>query len=295
MVMIAHVSSGAPLRSLDEVIVRLREVHTSGFYWKPEDLLWQFEEDLRQLLYRAGLRGTFEAKQTGRRERGVGQEGITLGLTHDFVVEVHAEYGWQNVGRADVWTINLGVKDTRPARERLVRALLGEVLSPTEPPETTSQAESQEEGAGEVPEKQYLKGSLIQREPLVVAHCIVFAWGEACDKGYISKSDFTNIVVERLEATDKRKATAAHKSVVAQGYLSPVGVSEYRFTDRAQGFVSEHREELLASPGFQEKMRVLEERLLHGNPRTAQKAQRRLARIRAFLEIALVLPARGKI
>ncbi len=274
----------------DEVIVRLHSVSGYQFYWKPEDLLWQFENDLRKLLYNAGLRGTFEVKQAGRRERGNKREGITLGPAQNFAIEVRAEYGHNS--QADIWTLKVDAKDTAPIRERLSRALQGEVLEPPKPPEPVSKDDIEKDLImadrpglqGELPPpKSYPpRGNLFEREPVTLAYCWVFAWGEASNQGYIQKGAITNIAVEYWELTEKHSATAVHKAVIRFNLMTKARYGNYGFTSEGKAFVRKYREQLLASPKFHQKMEGLAQ---VDNPHFVDGAARVLQRVRRLLKI----------
>ncbi len=293
MDMIAHASTGASSHDPDQVIIKLQYEQDAKLYWRPEDLIYHFEYDLRDLFHRAGLRGVLEVKRIGRRERGIGQEGIALGHPQDFVIEINAEYGQQNKGRADVWFIKVDAKDTTPIRERLTRALAGEklpsILEPPEKPESQPTIpEEPDVSTADVPwptlpgQESSVKEALFRRDPLGMTYCLVFLWGSANADNQVERGVLTNIAMEYYpEFQDKRKTTPIHKSFGQEGFLSRLESGNYQlFLEPIKAFVSEHHDALIASPMFWKKIKKVEG-LSQGNQgrMATQEALRAIERI----------------
>ncbi len=279
--MATQVQQGNALASRDRVTVRLITLSDYRFYWREEDLLYQFEHELKGLFHRAGLRGTYEVKQVGRRIAGDGREGITFGRATDFGIEIQAEYGRRP--QKDIWRVVIGDKDTTPTLERLTRALAGETLpSILEPPvETQPVAIAQEEqiASGTEPtlaeqsaDKQVAK-SLFERDPLGMAHCLIFLWGEANERNYVEKGALTNIAMEYYpEFHDKRKTPPVHNSFGQQGFIERMESGNYRLIlSPIEMFLSKHHEELLKSSKFWEKIHEIE-KIAAGNPKRTATA-----------------------
>jgi hypothetical protein len=282
--------------SRDGVTIQLTTQAGYHFYWKPEDLLFQFENELRKLFERAGLRGVFEIKQAGRRISGDCHEGITLGQPSPYTIEFLAEYG--NSGKKDVWTTVFDEKDTSEIHHLLTRALAGEVvekLIPVPPPAKPKAELNPEEKQKRAKRRKLVPGEIpapvsrFERDPVAMAYFLACMYGIASDRGYFKKVELTDILLEYYNFTEKRKASGTHRMFVSHRllYRNDNKDSKYKFNPEGKEFVRKHREDVLALPQFQFKLRELEEkRDSYGsaNP-DGQNAARELLRMKELLEI----------
>ncbi len=297
--MATQVSGGKSPMSRDKAIVRLTTNSGYQAYWRPEDLLYQFEYDLEKLLYRAGLRGTFEVRQAGRRVSGSGVEGITLSRASDFIIEFQAEYGASR--QKDVWTIAFDQKDTTEIYNRLIRALAGETLASLldeqaerDVPEVVK--EKQEKKQREPQLRKELPpesgnplfqkgGTVLERDPVGIACCLALLYGQADDRNRVLKSALTDIAMYYYEVPERRRVSAVHKAVRPHNMLRVIKEVEYQFNPEALALVIANREGVMALEKFQAKLAELEE-LSQGHPKCSatEDAGRALARIRELLK-----------
>ncbi|MCW1888216.1 MAG: hypothetical protein KIH67_001525 [Candidatus Moranbacteria bacterium] len=296
--MATQVSQGKSPSSRDRVSVRL--ITSSGYqqYWRPEDLIYQFEFELQDLMYHAGLRGTFEAKQAGRRIAGSGTDGITLGRASDFIIEFQAEYGASR--QKDIWTISFHQKDTAGIYNRLTRALAGEILS------SILDDDIEEALPKVVREKQEKKqrepvvkhlppesgnplfqkgGTVLERDPVGIACCLVFLYGYTDDRNCVPKSVLTDIAMDYYDVPERRRVSAVHKAMRPHNMLRVIKEVEYYFNPEALALITANRERVMALEKFQTKLAELEV-LSQGNPKQAATADaaRALLRIRELLK-----------
>lgn len=283
------------LHSRDEVFIRLNIGSSWQLYWRPKDLLDQFEYDLQKLFQRAGLRGTFEAKRVGQLVPGNDREGITLGEPKPFVLEFYAAYG-DNI-KKDVWQVTFSQKDTTTLHDQFTRALAGEVILPSpvvsKPAVEETPDESAEQGSADSdqptdksPAKDRPKSRAC--EPVAKAYFLTYLYSEASNGGMVNKSALTDIVADYYQFDDRRMPNFVHRNLVTNNLLKRSEVTDrlYEITPGAHAFAREHLEALLVLPAFQAKRAELEklsaDRLYQS---TTQHAKRALKRIRAFLAI----------
>jgi hypothetical protein len=296
--MATQISGGKSLMSRDRATVRLATSAGYQAYWRPEDLLYQFEFELVDLLQRAGLRGAFEAKQAGRRVTGSGTEGIALGRSSDFIIEFHAEYGTNR--QKDVWSIVFDQKDTTEIYSRLIRALAGETLvsildeeAERDVPEAVKEKQEKRQREPQVRKDPPFEnsnplfqkgGTVLERDPVGIAYCLTFLYGYTDDRNRVLKSVLTDIAMDYYDVPERRRVSAVHKAMRPHNMLRVIKDVEYYFNPEALALIIANRERMMALEKFQTKLAELEV-LSQGNPKQTATADaaRALARIQELL------------